>query len=649
MTYSPFTTDFYQLTMSYGYWQLGMHETPAVFHLFCRRNPTQGNYIIACGLQNVIDLLKQFRFDAPQLDFLRKQKYPSFSKNFMKYLETLTFTGEVDAVPEGSVVFAHEPMLRVTAPLILCQLLETPLINAINFSSLVASQASRIRHRVGKDELFEFGLRRAQGPDGGLTASRSAYVGGFDATSNVEAGYRYGIPVVGTMSHSWVMAFENEQAAFEAYAKTMPENVVLLVDTYNTLQGVDHAIAAGRQLKAQGGKLKGVRLDSGNLEQLSVETRKKLDAAGFTHTKIYASGDLSEARIEALKLQHAPIEGWGVGTSLSTGYGQPSLDTVYKLGAISKDNDWQYKLKYSDNRIKTSDPGILQIKRYYQQGHWLRDVIYHEKMGVTDTVNDNATSKDLLIPIFRNGKCIAQDKTLDEIRAYSLEQVAAFHHSCAQDQTYFVSYDPQLLALKSQLLSEHHVNIHERREKSALLLIDLQNDFCEGGSLAVPESSAVVAIANQLMPYFKHVIATQDWHPKNHSSFVSLWPEHCVQHTKGAAFHPALDQRYITKIIQKGTDPTIDSYSAFYDNAHQKKTGLGEYLRSINVDTLYVMGLATDYCVKFSCLDAKAEGFEVFLVSEGCRGVNLHPGDVEKAEREMHNRGIQFIHAQQLT
>jgi nicotinate phosphoribosyltransferase len=333
-------------------------------------------------------------------------------------------------------------------------LLETPIINAINFSSAVTSIAARMRTAAGNDTLLEFGLRRAQGPNGGLTASRAAFVGGFDSTSNVLAGQYFDIPVVGTMAHSWVMAFDDELTAFETYARLNPDNVILLVDTYDTKSGVDHAITVGKQLKAQGNKLKGIRLDSGDIATLSRMARDKLNQAGFTDTQIMVSGDLTEARVTQLKSAGAPIDSWGIGTHLSTAYEQPALDMVYKLGAIQKNSHWQYKLKRSDNRIKTSDPGILQVKRFYDVNNekkWVRDLIYQEDVDISSAkINATETSRDLLLPVFRNGVLVNAKPSLRETRNYCIEQVKQFNAS--KGEGYLVERDARLMALKQQLM-----------------------------------------------------------------------------------------------------------------------------------------------------------------------------------------------------
>lgn len=452
MKSSALLTDYYQLSMAYGYWQLGMHNEQAVFHLFFRRNPVQGDYVIASGLQPLIDFIQSFHFSDTDIAYLRSLKNANFSDDFLAYLKTVRFTGDIDAVPEGSVVFANEPLLRITAPLLIAQILETSMINFINFSSAVSTLASRMRTIVGDfATLFEFGMRRAQGCNGALTASRAAYLGGFDATSNLMAGQQFNIPVVGTMSHSWVMAFDSELAAFEAYSSTA-SSIILLVDTYDTLTGIDHVIALGNQLKQQGKKLSGVRLDSGELGTLSRIIREKLNHAGFHDTKIYVSGDLSEERLIDLMYLHAPIDGFGVGTQLATAYEQPALDMVYKLSAIEKNGRWIYKAKRSDNRAKTSDPGMLQVKRFYQNKKWLRDVIYDVDAGMTETAVGDAQSCDLLLPVFRKGKLVVMQASLQETQSYCREQVKQFHAS--KGLHYTVQKDNYLIGLKKHILEE---------------------------------------------------------------------------------------------------------------------------------------------------------------------------------------------------
>ena len=324
--------------MAYGYWKTGRAEREAVFHLFFRKNPFQGGYTIAAGLQSVADLLEDFRFETDDIEYLStltgNDGKALFAPDFLDYLSELEFSCDVDAVPEGTVVFPHEPMVRVKGPILQCQILETPLLNLINFQSLIATKASRITTATGGESVLEFGLRRAQGIDGALAASRAAYIGGCDATSNVLAGKLFGIPVKGTHAHSWVMSFDDELSAFREYAAAMPNNCVFLVDTYDTIQGVRNAIEVGKQLRESGHEMVGIRLDSGDLAYLSIEARNLLDEAGFPDAAIVASNDLDEGIIASLKDQGAKIAVWGVGTKLVTAFDQPALGGVFKLGAM---------------------------------------------------------------------------------------------------------------------------------------------------------------------------------------------------------------------------------------------------------------------------------------------------------------------------
>ncbi len=355
--------------MAYGYWRTGTAEKQACFQLVFRKNPFGGGFAVACGLAPAVEYIESLRFQDDDLDYLAgiegNDGRPLFAVGFLDHLRTLSFHCDVDAVPEGTVVFSQEPLVRVTGPLLAAQLLETPLLNLINFQTLIATKAARLRLAAGDDPILEFGLRRAQGIDGGLAAARAAYAGGCDGTSNVMAGKIYGIPVKGTHAHSWVLSFDSELEAFEAYAGAMPNNCVFLVDTYDSLQGVRHAVEVGRKLRERGHEMIGVRLDSGDLAWLSREARRILDEGGFPQAQILASNDLDETLIADLKRQGAAIGVWGVGTRLVTAYGDPALGGVYKLTAVrGPGGDWEDRVKISEQTAKTTNPGILQVRRF---------------------------------------------------------------------------------------------------------------------------------------------------------------------------------------------------------------------------------------------------------------------------------------------
>ena len=462
-------TDFYELTMAYGYWKSSMEEKEAVFHLFFRKKPFQGPFAIAAGLQTVLEILKNFHFDASDLAYLESLKM--FEKPFLDYLSKFKLRCDIDAVPEGTPVFQYEPMLRVQGPLIDAQILEGLLLNIINFQSLIATKAARICAAAHPDPVIEFGMRRAQGIDGAISASRAAFIGGCPSTSNVIAGKLFGIPAKGTHAHSWIMAFPDEIEAFKAWGEAMPSNVIFLIDTYDTLKGTKKAIEVAKKLKNV--KFAGVRIDSGDLAQLSIQVRKLLDEAGFFETRIMASNELDESLIVDLKHQGAKINLWGVGTHLVTGQDQPALDGVYKLSAIrdSKSAPWQYKLKLSEQLAKTTDPGILQIRRFSnQQGHeW--DMIYDELLGVSNhptavsifdpTKKESPTSglhwQDLLVPVMRGGKIVYNFPTLNAIQKHAqseLQKLKAAVRRFRSPQTYFVGLEQSLFDLKLRLIEE---------------------------------------------------------------------------------------------------------------------------------------------------------------------------------------------------
>jgi nicotinate phosphoribosyltransferase len=443
-------TDLYQLTMAYGYWRSGTAEHEAVFHLHFRKPPFGSGYAVAAGLGLALDWLRDFRFAADDLAYLAtipgNDGKPIFAAEFLDHLAGLRLTVDLDAVPEGTVVFPHQPLVRVRGPILQGQLLETALLCLLNFNSLVATKAARICQAARGEPVLEFGLRRAQGLDGALSASRAAYIGGCASTSNVLAGKRFGIPVRGTHAHSWVMSFDDELAAFEAYAKAMPNNCVFLVDTYDTAQGVKHAITVARQLRARGHEIVGIRLDSGDLAWLSIQARKLLDDAGFPKAVIVASNDLDERTIASIKDQGGTIAVWGVGTKLVTAYDQPALGGVYKLAAIrAPGGPWVPKLKLSEQAVKVSNPGIQNVRRFSAGGEAVGDVLWDELHGepgewvMVDPADatrrkrlvaehgHGLTTTDLLVPVLRAGRQVYRQPPLVDVRAHAQAQLALFH------------------------------------------------------------------------------------------------------------------------------------------------------------------------------------------------------------------------------
>jgi len=469
--HNGFYVDLYELTMAQGYYYAGKKDEPAAFDYFFRANPFQGGYVVFAGLWDLLRSLENFSFGGDDIEYLRNQ---GFQEPFLDYLSNFSFQGTIDSVREGEVVFPVEPVLRVEGTLIECQLIETILLNYLNFESLVATKASRIRRVAGQRPVSDFGLRRAQGL-GGLQASRAAIIGGVDATSNVLAGYAYQAKITGTLAHSWVQSFEDELTAFRSYAGVFPENTVLLVDTYNTLnQGVPNAIQVGHELKDKGYRLKAIRLDSGDLAFLSKKARKMLDEAGLHDTKILASNQLDEYVIRSLLEQGAPIDGFGVGTELITGKKTAALDGVYKLSM----NNNEPKLKLSDTYEKISLPGVKKLFRFFDpDGLFYADCIaledeedpqmIHHPYEINKTCNLAGLKKEPLFEkVFEHGRIVQAENNTEAIRSYArkrLSQLPIEHQRFEMPHIYKVGLSERLNNLRNQLVLEMRSTIENRR------------------------------------------------------------------------------------------------------------------------------------------------------------------------------------------
>ncbi len=434
-------TDFYELTMMQGYYHNKNNET-VIFDMFYRENPSGSGYAICAGLEQVIEYIKNLHFTDDDIEYLRSLKI--FQEGFLSYLKGFHFTGDIYAIPEGTVVFPMEPLVKVIAPIMEAQLIETALLNIINHQSLIATKASRVVYAAVGEPVMEFGLRRAQGPDAGTLGARAAVIGGCIGTSNVLSAKLYDLPALGTHAHSWIMSFEDELTAFRKYAELYPQNTTLLVDTYDTLRsGVPNAIRVFQEMRAAGRMPEkyGIRLDSGDLAYLSKKARKQLDAAGFPEAKITASSDLDEYLIDSLKTQGAKIDTWGVGTKLITSRDCPAFGGVYKLAAIQKNGQFLPKIKLSENQWKITNPGNKKIIRIYEResGKVKADLIAlhdeefrpEERMLLFDPVAtwkktylepNTYTLRELLVPIFLGGKCVYTSPSVMEIREYCLKE-----------------------------------------------------------------------------------------------------------------------------------------------------------------------------------------------------------------------------------
>lgn len=466
-------TDFYQLTMMNGYDFNQKSDEIMVFDMFYRKNPNNGGYTIVCGINEVIDYVENLKFTKEDIAYLREQDI--FNEEFLKYLENFRFEGEIYAVEEGSIMFPNEPIIRVKAKAMQAQFIETAILCIVNFQTLIATKASRICYSAMGDDVMEFGLRRAQGPDAGLYGAKAAVIGGCIGTSNVLAGKMFDVPVLGTHAHSWVQSFDSELEAFRAYAKTYPTKTMLLLDTYDTLgSGIVNAITVFNELREQGYEPLGVRLDSGDLEFLSKEVRKRLDEAGFENVKITASNDLDENTITSLKNQGAKIDVWGVGTKMITSFDWAALGGVYKLCAVIKDGETIPKIKISEDPVKINNPYPKNIYRIYgaDDNKARADLIVmedeeineNEPLTIFDPVHTwkkmtfkNFYVKKLLQPLFIDGKCVREKRSVSEIRKHTDEEKESLwiqYRRNQNPQIYKVDLSKKLWNLKNELLEK---------------------------------------------------------------------------------------------------------------------------------------------------------------------------------------------------
>ena len=463
-------TDLYQLTMMNGYYLQGKANDVSVFDVFFRQKNTM-NYVVFAGLDQAIEYISDLHFSKDDIEYLRSLGI--FHPDFLKYLEKFKFTGDMYSVREGDIVYPQEPIVIIKAPLIEAQLIETALLNIVSHQTLIATKSARIVNAARGKSVVEFGLRRAQGPDAGIYGARAAIIGGCNGTSNVLTGQMFNIPVKGTHSHSWVMSFGSEIEAFRAFAEVYPDTCLLLVDTYDTVQGIKNAITVFNELKAAGHKPVGIRLDSGDLAYLSKVARKMLDEAGFTDAVVMASGDIDEYLLESLNNQGARIDLYGVGTKLITSEDMPSLGGVYKLSAIERDGKLEPRMKISDSIVKVTNPGFKTLYRIYDKksGMAQADLIAlegekldkpltltHETERWKTTTLEDYDCRCMLYKIFENGKNIYKSPSLDEIVQFARSEKAKFwdeYKRIDNPQIYKVNLSDKLYELKHTILKNN--------------------------------------------------------------------------------------------------------------------------------------------------------------------------------------------------
>lgn len=472
--------DFYELTMEYTDLKNKKDDEICYFDVFFRKNLDNGGYNVVCGLEEIINYIKNIKFDEEDIEYLRTLN--QFDEEFLQKLKEFKFTGDIYAVPDGTIMFPNEPCITVKANAFEAQIIETDLLNFFNHGSLIATRARRITDAAGNRGVMEFGARRAQGADAAVNGAKYAYISGCIGTSCYETGKKYGVPILGTMAHSHIMKYDTEYEAFLAYAKCLPNNTTFLVDTYDTLKsGVPNAIKVAKDfLIPNGYTLKGIRLDSGDLAYLSKEARKLLDEAGLTDTKICVSNSLDEYTIKSLIEQGAPIDTFGVGENLITSKNMPVFGGVYKLSAIEKENQIIPKIKVSENIGKITNPGFKKVLRFYDKdtGYAIADSITTHDENINKEkytiINDkhefqtkeleNYIVRELQVPIFVNGQLVYKVPTLEETREYAKKEFNTLYEECKRlhnPHTHHVGLSKELLDLKKKLLLEARTQTKE--------------------------------------------------------------------------------------------------------------------------------------------------------------------------------------------
>jgi nicotinate phosphoribosyltransferase len=648
-------TDLYELTMAAAYFE---HRVPAhaTFELFVRQLPPERSYLVAAGLDSALGYLENLHFTENDVAFLRSLAgFSTVSDGFFDYLRHFRFSGDIHAVPEGTLIFGGEPILQVTAPIAEAQIVETYLLSVINFETLIASKAARVVSVAGDRKVWEFGTRRAHGPQAGVRAARAAYVGGCAGTSNVLAGYLYGVPTAGTAAHSWTQSYPSERESFVALLETFPD-ATLLIDTYDTLAGAETAATLGRPVA-------GVRIDSGDLLEKSRRVREILDHHGLREARIFASGDLNEYKIQDLVANKAPIDAFGVGTDLATSRDVPALGVVYKLVEVEQDGQVEYKTKFSEQ--KAHWPGRKQVFRFSRAGLDGRPVFHHDL--ITCCGEDHADGAPLLEPVMRAGNRLEPPYPMGDARARALaglEHLPERYKSLHDGPRYPVGHSANLERLREQVRRQYvtasevpdeippHANLDGARSV-VFLDVDTQVDFMSpGGALYVRGAEQIVPNLKRLMEHAGEqsipVISSADAHPPDDPSFAE-WPPHCVVGTPGqrripvtqspstllvpnrpGAFRPPSDwTRQVVLEIEK------QAYSVV-TNANFESV-----LAALGPTRFVVFGVATEYCVKESVLALRGLRLPVDLVVDAIRPITEEGG--KRAIEEMLAAGVRLV------
>jgi nicotinate phosphoribosyltransferase len=649
-------TDLYELTMAAAYFEQHV-KLRATFELFVRHVPPERSYLVAAGLDSALGYLENLHFTDDDTAFLRG--LPAFGKvsdRFFDYLRSFRFSGEVYAVPEGTLIFGGEPILTVRAPIIEAQIVETYLLSVANFETLIASKAARVVGVAGGHPVWEFGTRRAHGPQAGVRAARAAYVGGCAGTSNVLAGYLYGVPTAGTAAHSFTQAYPSERESFEALLDTFPDST-LLIDTYDTLAGAETAASLGR-------KLAGVRIDSGNMLEKSRGVRAILDRHGLKYTRIFASGDLNEYKIQQLVADGAPIDAFGVGTDLAASRDVPALGVVYKLVEVEEENGQvEYKTKFSEH--KAHWPGRKQVFRFSRREADGRELYHHDLVTGWDEHYPEGTP--LLEPVMRQGRRLGPSPPITEARARTLaglERLPARYKSLHGGPQYPVGHSAALERLLDEVRRQYLTAPEEpdatrdshgpEADYSMVFLdVDTQLDFMNpSGSLYVPGAEHIRPQLAKLAEYARAHripwISSADAHPPDDPSF-KVWPPHCVIGTPGQRRVPetTLEGSVIVPNRADAFHPTLDWSGHLVLEVEKQEYSVATnanfdaLLAALGPSRFVVFGVATDYCVKDSALSLRRLQVPVDLVVDAIREIDSESG--RRAIEEMVSAGVRLV------
>ncbi|HEV2379214.1 MAG TPA: nicotinate phosphoribosyltransferase [Terriglobia bacterium] len=633
-------TDLYELTMAAAYFE---HRVPtrATFELFVRQLPPERSYLVAAGLDSALGYLENLHFTDQDVTFLRSLPvFHTVSDDFFGYLRSFRFTGELYAVPEGTLIFGGEPILQVSAPIIEAQIVETYLLSVANFETLIASKAARVCSAAGGRPVWEFGTRRAHGPQAGVRAARAAYVGGCAGTSNVLAGYLYDVPTSGTAAHSFTQSYPSERESFLALLDTFPDST-LLIDTYDTLAGAETAASLGR-------KLAGVRLDSGDLLEKSQRVREILDQHGHTETRVFASGDLNEYKIHELAAACAPIDAFGVGTDLATSHDVPSLGVVYKLVEVERDGQVELKTKFSEQ--KAHWPGRKQVFRFSRAGSGGRDLFHHDLVTRWDESYPEAAP--LLELVMQGGRRLQPSLPIREARdrtLQGLERLPQRYKSLHAGAQYPVAHSAAL----ERMLDEVRKQYVTSPDAIVFLDVDTQVDFMDpNGALYVPGAEQILPNLRKLVEHAREHripwIASADAHSADDPSFAR-WPPHCVVGTPGqrripetrradavvvpnrpGAFHASSDRAQEMVLEIEKQDYSVAANPNF-----------GDVLAALGPSRFVVFGVATDYCVKESALALRRLHRPVDLVVDAICAITGEGG--RQAIAEMLAAGVRLV------